>query len=119
MDVGGQRHAQAAVTPGKDTLPIVQEAEWAPGQVWTRAENLAHTGIRSPDPPARSESLYGLSYPGPLFLASIQNMSLYLRTLFQIISIVIFIHVLHGIFLAKTKYFSLLFYLRTMCQIET
>jgi len=28
-------------------------------------ENLAPTGIRSPDPPARSESLYRLSYPGP------------------------------------------------------
>jgi hypothetical protein len=27
------------------------------------AENLAHTGIRSPDRPARSESLYRLSYP--------------------------------------------------------
>ena len=29
------------------------------------AENLAHTGIRFPDRPARSESLYRLSYPGP------------------------------------------------------
>ena len=27
-------------------------------------ENLAPTGIRSPDRPARSESLYRLSYPG-------------------------------------------------------
>jgi len=31
------------------------------------ADNLAHpTGIRSPDRPTRSESLYRLSYPGPL-----------------------------------------------------
>jgi len=37
----------------------------APGPFWTGAENLATTGIRSPDPPARSESLYRLSYPGP------------------------------------------------------
>ena len=29
------------------------------------AENLAPTGIRSPDRPSRSESLYRLSYPGP------------------------------------------------------
>ena len=29
------------------------------------AENLAPTRIRSPDRPARSESLYRLSYPGP------------------------------------------------------
>jgi len=44
-------------TPGKDPVPIVQEAWWAPGPVWTGAENLAPTGIRSPDRPARSESL--------------------------------------------------------------
>jgi hypothetical protein len=28
-------------TPGKDPVPIVEEAGWAPGQVWTGAENLA------------------------------------------------------------------------------
>ena len=50
-------------TPGKDPVPIVQEAEWAPGLVWTGAENLAPTGIRSPDRPARSQSLYRLRYP--------------------------------------------------------
>jgi hypothetical protein len=47
-------------TPGKDLVPIVQEAEWAPGPVWTGAENLAPTGIRSPGRPARSQSLYRL-----------------------------------------------------------
>ena len=45
-------------TPGKDPLPDVQEAGWAPEPVWTRAENLDPTGIRSPDRPVRSESLY-------------------------------------------------------------
>ena len=50
-------------TPGKDPVPIVQEAGWAPGQVWTGAENLAPTGIRSPDRPARNQSLYRLRYP--------------------------------------------------------
>jgi hypothetical protein len=64
MGVGGQRHASAALPPGKKTVPIVQEAGWAPGPVWTGAENLAYTGIRSPDRPARSESLYRMSYPG-------------------------------------------------------
>jgi hypothetical protein len=34
-----------------------------PGSVWTCAKNLAPTGIRSPDRPARSQSLYRLSYP--------------------------------------------------------
>jgi hypothetical protein len=28
-------------TPGKDPVPILQEAGWAPGPVWTGAENLA------------------------------------------------------------------------------
>jgi len=39
--VGGQRHAPAALPPGKDPVPIVQEAGWAPGPVWIGAENLA------------------------------------------------------------------------------
>ena len=47
-------------TPGKNPVPIVQEAGWAPGPVWTGGENLAPTGIRSPNRPARSESLYRL-----------------------------------------------------------
>jgi hypothetical protein len=50
-------------TPGKDPVPIVQEAGRAPGPVWTGAENLAPTGIRSPDRPSHSQSLYWLSYP--------------------------------------------------------
>jgi hypothetical protein len=49
-------------TPGKDPVPIVQEAGWAPGPVWTGAENLAPNGIRSPNRPTRSLSLYRLSY---------------------------------------------------------
>ena len=64
--VGGQRHAPSAFTPRKDPVPIVQEAGWAPGPVWTGEVNLALTGIRSPGRPARSESLYRVSYPGPL-----------------------------------------------------
>jgi hypothetical protein len=38
--------------PGKDLVPIVQEAGWAPGPVWMCAKNLDDpTGIRSPDHP--------------------------------------------------------------------
>jgi hypothetical protein len=40
----------------KDPVPIVQKSEWAPGPVWTGAENLSPTGIRSPVCPAHSES---------------------------------------------------------------
>ena len=47
-------------TPGIDTVLIVQEAGWAPGPVLTGVENLAPTAIRSPDRPARRQSLYRL-----------------------------------------------------------
>ena len=39
--VRSQRHAPAALYPGKDPVPLVQEAGWARGPVWTGAENLA------------------------------------------------------------------------------
>ena len=50
--------------PGKDSVPIVQEAGWASEPFWIGAKNLAPTGIRSPDLLARSESLYRLRHPG-------------------------------------------------------
>jgi hypothetical protein len=49
---------------GKDPVTIVQEAGGASEPVWICEENLASTGIRSPDLPARSESLYRLRHPG-------------------------------------------------------
>jgi len=51
-------------TPGKDPEPIILEAGWAPGPVSTDAENLAPTGILSPNRSAVRESQYELSYPG-------------------------------------------------------
>ena len=54
-------------TPGKGPVPILQEAVWALGSVWTGTENLVPTGIRSPDRPACSQSLYRLRYPAHLF----------------------------------------------------
>jgi hypothetical protein len=45
MEVGGQRHVPATFTAGKDPVPIVQEAGWIPGPVWTSAENLAPPGF--------------------------------------------------------------------------
>ena len=41
MGVGGQRYTPAAFTPGKNPVPVVQEAGWAPGLVWMGVENLA------------------------------------------------------------------------------
>jgi hypothetical protein len=43
--------------PGNGPVPIVLEARWAPGLVWTGEENLASIWIRFPDRPARNESL--------------------------------------------------------------
>ena len=63
--MGDQRHIPAAFPPGNDLAPIVLEAGWAPGPVWTGAENFAPTDIRSPYRPARSESPYRGRHPGP------------------------------------------------------
>jgi hypothetical protein len=69
LDLGTRRGWGVSVTPRplstpeKDPVPIVQEAEWAPGPVWTGAEYLAPTLLRSPDRQARSQSLHRLSYP--------------------------------------------------------
>ena len=61
-------------TPVKDPVPVVQEAGWAPGRVWTGAENLAPTGIRSLDRPARSQSLYRLRYPAHSNTYTVSNL---------------------------------------------
>jgi hypothetical protein len=42
-------------TPGNDPVPNLWEVGWAPRLVWTRAENLASTRIRSPDRPVHNE----------------------------------------------------------------
>ena len=62
MRVGGQRPGR--LYHGKDPVPIVQKVGGASEPVWIGAENLAPTGIRSPDLPARSVSLYRLRHPG-------------------------------------------------------
>jgi len=61
-----QRHAPAALYSRKDSLPVVLDAGWSSGPVWRGAVNLAPTGIRSLDRPARSQSLYRLHYPAHL-----------------------------------------------------
>jgi hypothetical protein len=62
MEVGCQCHAPAALPP----VLTEQGAGWASGPVWMGAKNLATNGIRSPDRPARTESLNRQSYPGHL-----------------------------------------------------
>jgi len=62
MGAGGQAHAPATSTPGKDPVPILQEAGWTPGPVWTGGKSRPDRDS-IPDLPARSQSLYRLSYP--------------------------------------------------------
>jgi len=47
-------------TPRKEPVPILQEALWAPGPVWTGGKFHPHRNL-IPDRPARSQSLYRLS----------------------------------------------------------
>jgi hypothetical protein len=81
LDLGTRRGRWSAprprrFTPRKDPVPIVPEA---PGPVWTCTKNLAPNGIRSPDRPARSQSLYRLSYPGPIGLQYVYKRTLRLQ----------------------------------------
>ena len=62
-------------TPGKDSVPIVYEAGWASGPVWTGGKSRP-TEIRSPDRPARSQSLYRLSYPAHTCLYMITKITI-------------------------------------------
>ena len=63
--VGGQRHAPAALPPGMIRCPFYGRRGGPRGR-FGRARNISSpTGVRSQDRPARSESLYRLSYPGP------------------------------------------------------
>jgi hypothetical protein len=59
-------------TPGKDTVPILQEAGWVPGPVWTGGKSRPHRDS-IPDPPARSQSLYRLSYRAHTFASRLHK----------------------------------------------
>jgi len=61
--VSGQQHAPASLYPRKEPVPILQETGWAPGPVWTGGKSRPRRDS-IPDLPARSQSLYRLSYPG-------------------------------------------------------
>ena len=59
--------------PGKDPVPIVQEAGWAPGPVWTGGKSRP-TGIRSPNRPARSSVAIPTELPGPQFVRALTKL---------------------------------------------
>jgi len=51
-------------TPGKDLVPILQEAGWAPGLVWMGGKSLPYW-VLIPDHPARSSVGIPTELPGP------------------------------------------------------
>jgi len=64
MGVGGQRHAPDALPPGMTRYPLYRRLGGPQLRSGRVRKILPPTGIRSPDRPARSESIYGLSCPG-------------------------------------------------------
>ena len=51
-------------TPGKDSVPILQEAGWAPGPVWTGGKSRSYRDS-IPDRSARSSVAIPTELPGP------------------------------------------------------
>jgi hypothetical protein len=45
MGLNVKRQVSAALPLERNLVPIVQEAGWTQGQVWTGAENPAHPGM--------------------------------------------------------------------------
>jgi hypothetical protein len=63
--MGGHRHAPDALPPEKSRYPPNRRLCGPQGRSGRGVEKVALTGIRSPDRPAHSKSLYRLRYPGP------------------------------------------------------
>ena len=61
--VGGQSHAPAAPPPGETRYPSYRRLGGLEGRSGRVRKISPPTGIRSPDRPVRSESLYRLRYP--------------------------------------------------------
>jgi len=53
--------------PGKEPVPILQEAGWAPGPVWTGGKTRPHRDS-IPDRPTSSSVAIPTELPGPLYL---------------------------------------------------
>ena len=88
MGWGIHSHAPAASTPGKDLLPIVQEAGWAPEPVWTGGKSRPHRNS-IPYRPARSSVAIPTELPDPPIPASRYKFSVKFRILSQVYSTLI------------------------------
>jgi len=65
MEVGGQRHAPAALPPRKTRHPLCRRLGGPQGPIWTGVENLAPVGFDARTVQPVVQSLYRLNYPGP------------------------------------------------------
>ena len=101
MGVGGQHHSPAGLPPGKTRCPLYRRLGTPQGRSEPVWENLASTGIRSPDRPARSEWLYRLSYRGPSSFKLSCN-------LLGVIPVVVVAVVLYGSFAVVMVFVALL-----------
>ena len=63
--VGGQRHAPATLPPGKTRYSLYRRLGGPQDRSGRVRKISPPTGIRSPDRPSCSKSLYWLSYRGP------------------------------------------------------
>ena len=60
----GQQQPRPHFVPRKDSVPILQEAGWAPGPVWTGGKSRPYRDS-IPDRPARSSVAIPTELPGP------------------------------------------------------
>jgi hypothetical protein len=65
--------------PGKTRYPLYRRLGGPQGRSGQVQKILPHTGFRSQDRPARSESLYRLSYPGPVHFHEYIYIHIYLN----------------------------------------
>ena len=61
-------------TPGKEPVPILQEAGWSPGPVWTGGKSRPHRDS-IPDSPARSSVAIPTELPGPRHMSLCANIN--------------------------------------------
>ena len=64
-------------------VSILYEGGWVPGPLWTSAENLAPTGMRSPERLTHSEAVCRLSYRGSVLNTRDQVSNHYKKTTLQ------------------------------------
>ena len=66
LEVGEWSAARPGRTlpPGKDPVPILKEAGWAPGSVWTDGKSRPHRDL-NPDCAGRSSVAIPTELPGP------------------------------------------------------